>query len=100
MNPTVTALTVTPPTFPAHVAARIAKSYGPSRPALTAGWFPVAADPRDSDPDMDEALRRATTEVTYLQQEQDIRDQVEVAYAERADLPRAEYRAWAYGEAA
>jgi hypothetical protein len=75
-----------------------------SVPALSvvrnAGWFPVAAEPGDSDPDMDEALRRATTEVTYLQQEQVIAEQVEAAYAEYEDQPKVEYREYAASVAA
>lgn len=98
--------------------------------------FTLAADPGDSDPDPDEALRRVrgatgtcpfchgpntightcaslsptgmaaldralvVIEQDRRDREQTIRDQVDAAYAEHADLPRAEYRAWVIGEAA
>jgi hypothetical protein len=58
----VIAATVTPPRFPDHVAARVAAAWEDSRPAIPRLPVPGPRGPvdhdGDSDPDMDEALRR------------------------------------------
>jgi hypothetical protein len=56
------------PSYPLSHADRAAHDKA-SYVRPTAGWFPTAADPGDSDPDMDEALRRATAEVAYIERD-------------------------------
>jgi hypothetical protein len=54
---------------------------------------PVLTVAGDSDPDMDEALRRATAAVTRFEAEREAarRAEIEAAWAEYADQPFAEY---------
>lgn len=49
---------VTPPSFPSHVAARVAAAWEGNRPADPRLPIPGPRGPVDSDPSMDEALRR------------------------------------------
>ncbi|MFI0900525.1 hypothetical protein [Streptomyces sp. NPDC020983] len=90
------------PSYPlssADEAAQVAARGGVRRlTARTGGWFPAASNPGDSDPDMDEAyrraLRRSTSAVAAVEYDKRraIEDQVELAYIERADEYRTEVR--------
>lgn len=93
------------PSYPLSLADRAAHEKASfvrvsAADALAAGWFPSAAD-RTSDPEAARAyrraLRRSTAAVELIERDrqQAIAAQVEAAYAEYADLPRAEYRDWA-----
>lgn len=84
------------PTYPLSHADQGAQAAarGPVRAkARRDGWFP-ATHAGDSDPDMNEALRRATTAVDKVNRDKQraLQAQIDAAYAERADEYRTEYR--------